>query len=670
MSRRPSTSKRILIVEDDPLVARALALRLSAMGHGVVGPVAGGGEAVALAARERPDLVLMDIVLSGGVDGIEAARVILEEQRVPLLYLTAHADDERFARARLTAPYAYLLKPYNDRELELAIELALQRHQHDSLLRGEAARQDRRIDELATMLGALVEGSTDCIMAKDADGRYLLCNRAFEQLLGRSRSEILGHGDDELLPPELAARCHADEQRIVASGRTETYEEVFPSADGARTLLTTKGCLRIAGELRGVFAIARDISDRKDAELRLRRLSGFYNALAQTNQAIMHAASAEALLERACEIVVCHGGVSAAWIGLLDGDGWLRVAAQRSMAREFLDGLRISIDGQRQEGHGPVGTAMREGGTAVCNDYLLDPRTRTWQQRARAAGIRASAAFPLRRGGQVVGAFCLYAGQVGFFDQGLVDLLGQLANDISFALDTFDADRRRQLAEAELRGANERLQRLSTRLIGVQEAERRRLAHDLHADVGQNLAMIKMVLQGLSRWSGGNDDGISEAGEIADRTLQQVRALSTTLRPPQLDDFGLVPALRAHFDSRCRHAAIKGSFVADPCPSTLPEETAIACFRIAQEALGNVVRHAAASAVALELRLTGDALTLSVRDDGGGFDAPAALAGAARGENLGLLSMQERAELAGGQLTVLSSAAGSEVRVLLPLSLR
>ncbi|WP_300341767.1 GAF domain-containing protein [Accumulibacter sp.] len=664
-----ATGQTILVVEDDPLVARALALRLAAMGYAIAGPVASASAAVALAASERPDLVLMDIVLAGDVDGIEAAREILEAQRVPLLYLTAYSDEERFARARITAPYAYLIKPYNDRELQLAIELALQRHHRDRLLQLEAERQERRIEELATTLSALVEGSTDCIFAKDADGRYVLCNHAFEQLLGRSREEILGRRDDALFAAEVAARFRADDQRVAAADATETIEEEFGGVDGSRTFLTTKGCLKIAGELRGVFAIARDISARKNAELRLRRLSGFYNALAQTNHAIMHAESADELLARACQIVVDHGGVSGAWIGLLDAAGWLRVAAEHGMAKTYLGGLRISIDGQQEEGHGPVGTAMRAGSIAVCNDYLADPRTRPWQERARMAGISASAALPVRRGGEVVGAFCLYAGQAGFFDQALIELLGELASDISFALDNFDADSRRQRAEADLRSARDRLHELSARLIGVQEAERRRLARDLHDDIGQNLTMIKIVLHGLARWGAGGDaEAVREAGEIADRTLQRVRALSVALRPPQLDDLGLVPALRAHLDSTCRHAGIKATLVAEGCPAHFPEEIGIACFRIAQEALNNVVRHAGATAVALELRLADGALRLSLRDDGHGFDVPAALTSATRGQSLGLLSMQERAELVGGQLTVSSGAAGSEVRASLPLA--
>ena len=660
--------KRILVVEDDALVARALALRLVVLGYAVAGPVASGEEAVAAAARERPDLVLMDIVLPGAVDGIDAARVIIDEQPVPLLYLTAYADEERFARARITAPHAYLIKPYSDRELQLAIELALQRHQHEALLLLEAERQERRIDELATILAALVEGSTDCISAKDSDGRYILCNRAVERLLGRQRQDILGHRDEELFPARMAARLRADDRRLMSAAAIETCEEEISGAGGGeRTYLTTKG------ETVGVFAIARDISGRKEAERRLRRLSGFFNAVAQINQAIMHAESAAALLVSACEIVVRHGEVDGAWVGLLDADGWIEVVADSGMAGEYLRGLRISIDAQRAEGHGPNGAAMRDGRPAICNDFLNDPRTGPWQERARAAGIAAAAVFPIRRAGAVVGVFSLYAGEVAYLDEELIELLGELASDISFALDKFSADERRQRAEAELHSALDRLHEVSARLIGVQEEERRRLARDLHDDIGQNLTMIKIVLLGMRPWpAGGDRDEVQEAADIADRTLQRVRALSVELRPPQLDDLGLVPALRAHLDNTCRQAGIEARFIADEGMPQPPEEIAIACFRIAQEALNNAVRHAGASALVLELRLAKGSLVLSVRDDGRGFDAAAALAGAARGKSLGLLSMQERAALVGGQLELFSEPArraGSELRVTLPLPL-
>lgn len=663
-----SDRRRILIVDDDDLVARSLSLRLAAMGYGIAGVTASGAGAMAMVESERPDLVLMDIMLAGDVDGIEAARLILERSAVPILYLTAHADDALFERARITAPHAYLLKPYNDRELQLAIELALQRHRHDALRRDEAERQDRRISELGALLSALVEGSTDCIFVKDTEGRYVFCNAALAQTLGRGRDEIIGCRDADLLSPEAAARLRAEDSEVLAGEAARSFEEVIDLGRGPRTWLTTKGCLRIGDELHGVFGIARDISERKDGELRLRRISGFYNALAQIGQAIAHAASPQELLEGTCEIVVSQGRVGGAWIGFLGDGGWIRAAAGCGLAQDYLAGLRVSVDAGRPEGQCQTAVAVREGEPTVFNDFLAEPRARPWHEAARVAGVGASAAVPIRRGGQVVGALTVYAGEPGFFDRALIDLLAELAADVAFALDAFDADAQRRRAEAELHDALARLQVLSARLIDVQESERRSLARDLHDDIGQSLTMIKIVLLGLaaSNKCGGCDE-IREAGEIADRTLQRVRALSVALRPPQLDDLGLVSALRAHLGQVGRHAGIKAVFVADAALPRVPENIAIACFRIAQEALTNVVRHAGASVVTLELRHADGALTLRLHDDGAGFDTAAAFSGTVAGTSLGLLSMQERAALAGGWLEVTSREGGSEVRATFPL---
>jgi signal transduction histidine kinase len=285
---------------------------------------------------------------------------------------------------------------------------------------------------------------------------------------------------------------------------------------------------------------------------------------------------------------------------------------------------------------------------------------------ARTAGVRASAAVPIRRHGRVVGAFTVYAGETNFFDTALLGLLGELADDISFALDSFDHEEKRQRAEAELHDALEQLHVLSARLIDVQEAERRSLARDLHDDIGQNLTMLKIMLHAQAATHPDSED-VAAAGELADRTLQRIRALSFALRPPQLDDLGLVPALRAQLDATCKQAGLTASFHAEAVPEHLPEAIAIACFRIVQEALTNVVRHAAASAVTLSLRGEGSTFRLALRDNGRGFDVDAALARAAQGKSLGLLSMRERATLAGGQLSLASQPGENEVQVVFAL---
>lgn len=128
------TAKRILIVEDDPDTAEFLNLHLMAKGYEVSGSATSGEYALISVSADPPDLVIMDIQLEGDMDGIETSQVIREEYGIPTLFLTGHSSDELFERAKISEPFAYLLKPFNERELELTIEISLYRHELEQQL--------------------------------------------------------------------------------------------------------------------------------------------------------------------------------------------------------------------------------------------------------------------------------------------------------------------------------------------------------------------------------------------------------------------------------------------------------------------------------------------------------------------------------------------------------
>ncbi|MCX6033002.1 MAG: sensor histidine kinase [Chloroflexi bacterium] len=217
----------------------------------------------------------------------------------------------------------------------------------------------------------------------------------------------------------------------------------------------------------------------------------------------------------------------------------------------------------------------------------------------------------------------------------------------------------------------ETIETLTRRLLDAQEAERRRIARELHDEVGQALTAVKINLQAAGRTPGAEAIApqLDESIKIIERTLQQVRNLSLDLRPSLLDDLGLVAALRWYVDRQGQRAGIATRFIAEPADPRLRAEIETACFRLVQEALTNVVRHAQAHSVTVELRQVGAGLRLRVRDDGHGFDVPAALARAARGESLGLLGMQERVALLDGQIVIRSTPGqGAEILVMLPVA--
>jgi two-component system sensor histidine kinase UhpB len=218
----------------------------------------------------------------------------------------------------------------------------------------------------------------------------------------------------------------------------------------------------------------------------------------------------------------------------------------------------------------------------------------------------------------------------------------------------------RKQTEEELARRAGQLETLSRKLIDAQEAERRAVALELHDDLGQMLFGLKLSLQ-----RSGRDE--SESIALVDGAIGRMRDVVQALRPPLLDEFGLPAALTAYVEREATRAGLKFHLAIDLLEKRLPVTVEVTCFRVAQEALANVIRHAQAKEVDIELIKHNDRLRLIVRDDGHGFDVAAARRRAAIGASHGLLSMQERVTLVGGDLEIDSTPGrGTSVRARLP----
>jgi PAS domain S-box-containing protein len=247
----------------------------------------------------------------------------------------------------------------------------------------------------------------------------------------------------------------------------------------------------------------------------------------------------------------------------------------------------------------------------------------------------------------------------------------QLGGDQNYLLSALTDITDRKLVEAErdqlieeARSSHERLGALSRRLLTVQEEERRRLAVELHDELGQVLTAVKINLESLasSFTAGTAPPQLEGAIGSVDHAMHRVRDMALDLRPSVLDDLGLPPALRWYVDRFARDTGIEAHVSIDAVPDLDPN-VATACFRVAQEALTNVARHARAHHVWLDLYLLPGGLELRIRDNGAGFDAAAARQRAMQGTSMGLLGMEERVSLAGGTFEVRSVVgSGSVVR--------
>lgn len=229
---------------------------------------------------------------------------------------------------------------------------------------------------------------------------------------------------------------------------------------------------------------------------------------------------------------------------------------------------------------------------------------------------------------------------------------------------------RRKRTEGAYRQAVQRLKKLSRRVLEVQEAERRRLAIELHDELGQALTAIKFNLHGKQEPRTDLSAAEANAGSIAivEAALQQVRRLALALRPSILDDLGLIPALLWLAEQTETRGELVVAVHADELPSRLAPEVETVCFRIVQEALTNITRHSGAQLVEIDLHRESHGLTLRVQDDGCGFDPASVRARALAGNSMGVLAMEERAEFIGGQLELESTPGrGSTVTLRCPL---
>jgi len=218
-----------------------------------------------------------------------------------------------------------------------------------------------------------------------------------------------------------------------------------------------------------------------------------------------------------------------------------------------------------------------------------------------------------------------------------------------------------------------RLRALTKQAITAQEEERKRIARNLHDDTGQALSTLIIALErletGLPPAASELRPRLKAARELATRTLEDLRKLVYGLRPSMLDDLGLVPAIRWLARASLEESGAQLTFEAFDETTRLPAEVETAVFRIAQEAIHNVVRHAQAGRVTVCLGLDRSAVVLRVEDDGRGFDVGRTSGAAVRDGRLGLLGIQERVQLLGGDLMVDSQpGGGTRLQARVPLS--
>lgn len=257
----------ILIVEDEFIVATDIQISLENMGYNVCAIVSSGEEAITKAKKEKPDLVLMDIILKGAINGIEAARQIRSLFKIPIVYLTAYADESTLEKAKITEPYGYILKPFENRELNTAIKIALYKN-----------KMEKKLIESEERFKFLAENMADIIWTLDLNFQTTYVSPSIEKVLGFTPAERKQQTLEEMVTPEhlkQIAETFSQELKIeemnADPNRVITMEVEYYHKNGTIVWIESdiKGMRGPDGKLIGIYGSSRDITEKKKAEMAL-----------------------------------------------------------------------------------------------------------------------------------------------------------------------------------------------------------------------------------------------------------------------------------------------------------------------------------------------------------------------------------------------------------------
>lgn len=326
----------------------------------------------------------------------------------------------------------------------------------------ERQRAEAALRESEQLFRAFIESAPAAVAMLDRDMRYLLASERFRTDYGLGELDLVGRSHYDVFP-EIPERWRGIHRRVLAGEILRSSEDCFTRADG-RTEWVRWECRPWhdhRGEVGGILMFTEVITERKQSELHLRKLNRARTALSRCNQALIRARDETSFLKELCRIIVDLAGYRMCWVGYAENDAGrtIRPVAHDGYEEGYLETVKVTW-ADEPRGRGPAGTAVRERRVSVFRNVSTDPRFGPWSAEAMRRGYVSVVGVPLLHDDVVIGVLMIYSAEPNAFDDEEVDLLTELAGDLSFGVASLRARSERAEAEAALRASEQKYRHL------------------------------------------------------------------------------------------------------------------------------------------------------------------------------------------------------------------
>lgn len=600
---------KILVVEDESIVALDIKFRLNSLGYRVLAIVSNGDDCMKMIEQERPDLILMDIIIKGDHDGIYFAGLIRQKYNIPVVYLTAHSDGATIERAKKTSPYGFIIKPFELKELRSTIEIALYKYQSElKILESEAKYR------------TLFETAMDAVIVTDQDGKIKSFNNKAVALFGYDESELKGTTFLSLLHDKWPSYDKLFEN----SEDRQTVESRAIRKDGTTIFIEYSYSRWTLNEAKRITFIVRDITQRKETEKQLIKIQNELEQRVKEQTLELSSLIDQSILPIRIfqENGYCiYSNNAASKLGIRHNENYSIFADDLFIKNNSLDNIQ---------------SVFKNGGVFSTGPVFIE-----------------KGEFPgYQNPGSVILVFHFYSVSSSS------SIVSKVVNLIEDVTEQYKAEK----FNKDLKDQKDR----SSFLLDELEQERRRISVELHDSIGQLLTVAKFNIELFEKTSGEDNKYIASTKGLLMRAGKELREVIFALHPANFEKSDINALVEALVQELSGNMDLNVEFITNDSFADLSAKAKTIIFRIIQEALNNVIKHSVARNAQIQLQRTESCLNLIIKDDGIGLSIPD---DSIISNRYGLRNMKERAALINGDFQIESQLnKGTVINILFPVN--